>query len=183
MLDKIVESLNRQAPGAVLEASPVPGDDRLRIERRLIRKVAEILKTSPDLDFAMLVDLTAVDWLGQPERFEIVYQLNSLSRNIRLRLKVRVPEGEELESVTGVWAGAEPLEREIYDMFGVRFTGHPKLKRLLMWEGFEGHPLRKDYPLKKHQPLVPLLTPIRTKDDPPYNWTRFEHKRRLEEDD
>ncbi|RJO65180.1 MAG: NADH-quinone oxidoreductase subunit C [Myxococcales bacterium] len=183
MLDKVASILNQKAPGAVLEAIAVPEDDRLRIGRAHIRKVCEILKSDPELDFKMLTDLTAVDYLGQDERFEVVYQLYSLSKNYRLRLKVRVPENEPLDSVSAVWRVANPFEREIFDMFGVRFAGHPNLKRILMYDEFEGHPLRKDYPLKKCHPIVPLRWPIEPKDDPPYNWTTWQARRKLRLDD
>ncbi len=102
----------------------------------------------------MLADLSAVDYLGQTPRFEVVYHLNSLERNVRLRVKVPVNEGEEVESVTSLWQIANWLEREVWDMFGIRFSNHPNLKRILMYDEFEGHPLRKDYPITKRQPRV-----------------------------
>jgi NADH-quinone oxidoreductase subunit C len=95
-------------------------------------------------------------WPGPPEeRFTVVYHFYSTSHKHRLRLVVPVPETDaELDSLTPLWPGANWLEREVWDMFGISFCGHPGLKRILMYEGFEGHPLRKDYPVKKRQPLI-----------------------------
>lgn len=114
------------------------------------------LKAQPQ-DFAMLLDLTCVDFLERKPRFEMVYHLYSLSRNQRLRLKCGVEVDDPvIDSLTGLWKNANWLEREIFDMFGIRFTNHPYLKRLFMYDGFEGYPLRKDYPLRKRQPKIPL---------------------------
>ena len=179
MLERIVALLNERLPGAVLGSEAVPDDDRLRLDRAYLLEAARLLKNEPSCDFKLLVDLTAVDYLGEAERFEWVAQLYSLTHNARLRLKVRLPEGAELPSLCGVWRGAEPLEREVWDMFGIRFGGHPNLTRILMYESFVGHPLRKDYPLKKAQPIVPLRHPIVVKDDPPMQWTRFDRREKL----
>ena len=96
-------------------------------------------------------------WPGPPEkaRFTVVYHFYSLKHKHRLRLVVPLEEADaELDSLTSLWAGADWLEREVWDMFGIRFNGHPNLKRILMYEEFKGHPLRKDYPVKKRQPLI-----------------------------
>jgi NADH-quinone oxidoreductase subunit C len=101
--------------------------------------------------------LTCVDFAAAEGRFELVYHLYSLSRNIRLRLKASVPaEAPDVATLVGLWKNAEWLEREVFDMFGVRFEGHPYLRRLLTYEGFEGHPLRKSYPWRLEQPRLPL---------------------------
>jgi NADH-quinone oxidoreductase subunit C len=112
------------------------------------------------LAFDMLVDLTAVDYLRYPgredgPRFEVVYHLYSLRHQHRLRVKVRVDEDDAVvPTVTALWPIANWLEREVWDMFGIRFEGHPDLRRLLMYEEFVGHPLRKDYPIDRRQPLI-----------------------------
>ena len=112
----------------------------------------------------LLVDVTAVDFLGRAPRFEVVYHLYSLAHRHRLRVKIPVAEDDcRVPSVTPIWKGANWLEREVWDMFGVRFDGHPDLRRILMYESFEGYPLRKDYPVSKRQPLVPERDPV---DDP-----------------
>ena len=105
----------------------------------------------------MLLDLTCVDFMGDEMRFEMVYHLFSITNNNRLRIKIRLPEKDPaIDSLTPLWKNANWLEREVYDMFGIHFTGHPYLKRLFMYDGFEGHPLRKDYPLRKRQPIIPM---------------------------
>lgn len=120
------------------------------------------LRDDPALGFDVLTDLTAVDYLGRTPRFEVVYQLNSLPHRHRLRVKVGVPgDDPELPSASSVWNSALWAEREVFDLFGIRFTGHPDLRRILMYPEFEGHPLRKDYPVNKRQPLVPERDPIR----------------------
>lgn len=114
------------------------------------------LKENENFLFEFLIDLTCVDFLGTPEanngRFEIVYHLYSQKLNHRMRVKVRL-SGEEIQSITSLWTGANWLEREVYDLFGIKFIGHPNLERILLWEGFQGHPLRKDYALREEPPL------------------------------
>lgn len=109
-----------------------------------IEKVARFLRDAPGLDFDYLVSVTAVDFW---DHFDVVYHLGSIQRNHSLVLRCQLSgrQGLELPSVIGVWRGADLQEREIYDMFGIQFTGHPNMKRLLTWEGFPGHPLRKDW--------------------------------------
>ena len=103
----------------------------------------------------MLTDLTCVDYLGETPRFEMVYHLYSLAKNHRLRIKARVPEDPcEIDTLCPLWPSANWMEREVWDLYGVRFTGHPDLRRLLLYEEFQGHPLRKDYPKERRQPLV-----------------------------
>jgi NADH-quinone oxidoreductase subunit C len=103
----------------------------------------------------MLIDLTAVDYLGQVPRFELVYHLLSLRHGHRVRIKARVAEeAPEIDTATPVWPAANWMEREVWDLYGIRFRGHPDPRRLLLYEEFEGHPLRKDYPKEKRQPLI-----------------------------
>ena len=117
--------------------------------------------TGPGWQFNFLIDLTAVDYLGQTPRFEVVYHLYSLPQNHRLRVKIRVPEDEPwVHSLVPLWKSANWIERECWDMFGIRFVGHPDPRRILMYEEFVGHPLRKDYPVDKRQPLTEERDPI-----------------------
>ena len=103
----------------------------------------------------MLTDLTVVDRLGEQPRFEVVYHLYSVAKNHRVRLKVGVPEDAPVvASATALYASADWMEREAFDLYGIRFDGHPDLRRILLYDEFEGHPLRKDYPKTKRQPLV-----------------------------
>ncbi len=133
------------------------GDDTVVIQPAAVRTVAAFLKADPELDYNYLMDLTAVDCLrlSTKHRFEVVYHFFSLSKKHRIRIKVPLAAKDpELDSITSLWTGADWYEREVWDMFGIRFRGHPNLKRILMYEEFEGHPLRKDYPIRKRQPLI-----------------------------
>ena len=122
------------------------------IEKEAIRAVCAILRDSPDCPFNYLADLTCVDWYPSEPRFEVIYHLLSIPNKERVRLKVRLSgETPALESITSVWPGANYFEREVFDLFGVRFSGHPYLRRLLMPEDWEGHPLRKDYPVEGYR--------------------------------
>ena len=135
---------------AILEGSVVRGETTLFIDPSQIVAVASYLKTSQG--FNRLSSVTAVDWWPQEPRFEVVYHLHSLDKNERLRLKCRVHgEAAEIDSVTGVWRGANWYEREVFDLFGIRFRNHPEMRRIMMPEGWEGHPLRKDYPVHGHK--------------------------------
>jgi NADH-quinone oxidoreductase subunit C len=124
-----------------------------------IRDVASHLKNDPELDFKLFISMDAVDRLQLAEstpRFEIVYFIRSLTRNEVARLKVRASEdAAEVPSLSPIFQGANWWERFIFDFYGVRFTGHPDLRRILMYEEFKGHPLRKDYPLRGRQGLIP----------------------------
>jgi NADH-quinone oxidoreductase subunit C len=147
--------LRASLPEAVEEISSPHGDATIVIRPESLKPVMEFLKNEPRLQFDLLVDVTAVDYLGRSPRFEVVYHLLSMAHNRRLRVKLRV-DGDEpvLESITHLWGSANWLEREVWDMFGIRFAGHPNLKRILLYEEFEGHPLRKDYPMRRRQPLI-----------------------------
>jgi NADH-quinone oxidoreductase subunit C len=129
------------------------------IQPEAVRDVAGLLKEDPDLDFKLFLSMDAVDRLLLPEnipRFEVVYFLASLSRNEHIRFKCRLPEEQpELPSITPIYQGAGWWERLVWDFYGIRFRGHPDLRRILTYEEFKGHPLRKDYPLRGRQPLIP----------------------------
>lgn len=150
----LIQSLRAKAAKDILGVHSYRGDDTILVRRESIVPIMKLLRD--EFKFEMLADLSAVDYLGQTPRFEVVYHLNSLEKNVRLRVKVPVQEGEEVDTMTVLWPIANWLEREVWDMFGIRFKGHPDLRRLLMYEEFEGHPLRKDYPINKRQPIVPL---------------------------
>ncbi len=122
----------------------------------LIRKdslldICRFLKNDTELQFNFLSDIAGVDYFPQKPRFEIVHHLYSIPQKHRLRLKVKVEDGEVVPSVTSIWKAADWAEREAYDMFGIRFEGHPNLKRIYMPDDWEGFPLRKDYPLKGYK--------------------------------
>jgi NADH-quinone oxidoreductase subunit C len=154
--EKILEALKQKFPDSIEEVSVQFGDEIISIDCDSLLDIVRFLKEKP-YDFAMLLDITCVDYKGEKRRFEMVYHLFSLSQNNRLRIKARLHEKDPtIDSLTSLWNNANWLEREAYDMFGILFRGHPDLRRLFMYDGFEGHPLRKDYPLKKSQPRIPL---------------------------
>src|SRR5215467_849854 len=122
------------------------------VDRSGIREVCALLREDSSCAFNFLSDITCVDWYPQEPRFEVVYHLLSIPNKERVRLKVRLEsQSPALASVTSVWPAANFFEREVYDLFGVRFDGHPYLRRLLMPENWEGHPLRKDYPVEGYR--------------------------------
>lgn len=122
------------------------------VDRGSIRDACAVLRDDPACPFNYLADLTAVDWYPNEPRFEVVYHLLSIPKKERVRLKVRLDGSSPvIESITSVWPAANFYEREVFDLFGVRFTGHPHLERLLMPDNWEGHPLRKDYPVEGYR--------------------------------
>ncbi len=153
---KIVEQLKERFQDKIIETSAHLGDETLVIERESLLEIVNFLKNKP-YGYNMLLDLTCVDFLGQEPRFEMVYHLLSLLKSHRIRIKTPLSEKDlSIDSLTSLWENANWLEREVYDMFGIHFKGHPDLRRIFMYDGFEGHPLRKDYPLRKRQPRIPL---------------------------
>jgi NADH-quinone oxidoreductase subunit C len=124
----------------------------IEVDRSGIREACALLRDDPSCAFNFLSDLTCVDWYPSEPRFEVIYHLLSIPKKERVRLKVRLDSSSPaVESVTSVWPGANFFEREVFDLFGIRFTGHPYLRRLLMPEDWEGHPLRKDYPVEGYR--------------------------------
>lgn len=145
----LVAKLRSNFPGAVSEATTFLEQLALKIERDSLLGLAEFLRDDAECRFNYLTDVTCVHW---PERaaapFDVVYNLYSIERNTRVRLKIAAHESDAVPSVTGIWPAANWMEREVYDLFGVRFTDHPDLRRLLLPPDWEGHPLRKEYPLE-----------------------------------
>ena len=157
-----IEALNRAKEilgAAVTSTHSYRGDETLIVDPARIADVMKTLRDDAELYMNFLVDITAVDYLGREPRFEVVYHLRSFKTGARLRVKALVAEPEngsnpELETVAPLWATANWMEREVWDLYGIKFRGHPDLRRILMYEEFVGHPLRKDYPKEKRQPLV-----------------------------
>lgn len=137
---EVAGQIEGKFPGSVVES----GNDYLVVKTDSLLAVAAFLKDTPDFNFEYLNYVTAIDYF---EYFEVVYQLSSLQHNHSLVIKSRCYDRENptVPSVVGLWRGADFQEREIYDLMGIRFEGHPNMKRIFLWEGFEGHPLRKDY--------------------------------------
>ena len=155
MSQKALERLKGRFGDDVLETHAFRGDETAVLARSTLVAACRFLRDDAELELSMLTDITAVDLLPQKPRFEVVYQLYSIRRRHRLRLKIRVPEEDPVvDSASELWRNADWLEREIWDLYGIRFRGHPDLRRILLYEEFEGHPLRKDYVKEKRQPLV-----------------------------
>ena len=158
MSQRVVDLVKTRFGEAVLSSSDFRGDDTVVVRREDYFDVVRFLKDSPGAAMDFFVDLTCVDWPGRDPRFDVVVHLRSHAHGHRLRVKVGVPEDRaEITSIAGIYPGANWFEREAYDMYGVRFDGHPDLRRILLYDEFEGFPLRKDYPKEKRQPLVPML--------------------------
>jgi len=143
-----IAGLQLAMPGAVLALSFFVGDWTVIVDRAAILDVARHLRTASGAAFDICSDVTATDWPPRPERFDVIYCLFSTTHRQRLRVKARVADGDPIDSVTSVWPAANWLEREVFDMFGIRFSGHPDLRRILMPDEWQGHPQRKDYPLE-----------------------------------
>ena len=146
--NRTVSKLRERFPEATLSTRSFRNETTLLVRPGDLIRICRHLKEDPGLLYDFLSDLTAVDRLGNHPRFEVVYHLYSLQYKWRIRLKVPVKEGEAVPSVTAVWGAANWHEREVFDMFGIGFDGHPDLRRILMPEEWEGFPLRKDYPVQ-----------------------------------
>lgn len=140
----ITEHIDEHLPNVILDRHAFRGDQTIVVSRERVEEVMDVVYRE---GFQLLLDVTAVDWLQRDPRFDVVYHLLNLASQERLRLKVRVAEGEALPSQAARFKSATWSEREVFDMFGIPFEGHPSLERLLMWRDFPGHPLRKDFPL------------------------------------
>ncbi len=150
----LLDLLRKKFPGEVKEAFIDLGDEVIVIERDSLLPLIKFLRGQPH-EYNMLLDVTCVDYLDQEPRFEMIYHLYSLTQNKRLRIKAKLSEKEvRIASLAEFWKNANWLEREVYDLFGISFEGHPDLRRIFMYDGFEGYPLRKDYPLRKRQPRL-----------------------------
>lgn len=156
MSKAVTAALKEKFPDAVQDVyEGVGGDDCAFVTKDAVAEVCRFLKEDPAMAFNMAPYVTAVDYLGQEPRFEVVYNLVSTRLHHRVRLRVKVPESDlSVPTVTHLWRGADWFERYCFDMYGIRFPGHPDMRRLFMYDEFVGHPLRKDYPLKGRQPLT-----------------------------
>ena len=150
-----VRRILERFPEAVIGTDAWRGDDTVILRPEAIAGACRFLKEEPDLGYNLFLDLTAVDHLPRVPRFEVVIHLLSIPHKQRIRLKVPLEESDPvMDTLTGVWRGTDWFEREAWDMYGIVFRGHPNLKRVLLYEAFEGHPLRKDYPIDRRQPLI-----------------------------
>jgi NADH-quinone oxidoreductase subunit C len=158
----VLDKLKARFGAHVLETHSQFGDDTAVVNPAEWRAVGRFLRDDPALEFDLPVDLCGVDYPDREPRMEVVLHLYSVSRRHRIRVKTRVGDAEmvgaELDSLVSIWPGLDWLEREVFDMSGVRFRGHPDLRRILMYPEFEGHPLQRTYPAQLTQPLVPYRT-------------------------
>ena len=161
----LLDTVRQSFGDAVEDTHDYLGDATVLVARDSLHDVLRRLRDEDGFRFNVLMDLTAVDYLGRSPRFEVVYHLASIEVDPRgsdparlrqrLRVKVGVPEDDcQVASCVDLWPAANWMEREVWDLYGVRFTGHPDLRRILLYDRFEGHPLRKDYPKERRQPLV-----------------------------
>ncbi len=156
--NRIVTRLNEAFPDSVVEIRTFREETTITVTRKDVCGICKFLYSDSDLQFQFLTDLCGVDLFPQTPRFEIVYLLYSMKNNRRLRLKVKAGESESISSVESIWKAANWTEREVYDLFGIFFENHPDLRRILLWDGYKGHPLRKDFPVKGpdfDKPFVP----------------------------
>jgi NADH-quinone oxidoreductase subunit C len=163
----LIEKLQQRFGAGVLRVDNLHGEETAVIARDRAPEIFRALHDDPEFAFEQLIDVTAVDWPARDPRFDVVYHLNSISRGHRLRVKVEVPAQDAwMPTVHPLWKSADWLERECFDMFGIEFRGHPDLRRILLYDSFAGHPLRKDYPYQKRQPIVaetdPVTKPLRS---------------------
>jgi NADH-quinone oxidoreductase subunit C len=145
---EVIAALAPLVPGASYEEVPSVDFATIYVAADRLVETCRVLRDADPLQFSTIIEITAADYLPRQPRFEVVYHLLSITRRARLRLKVRVADGATLPTVQGVWKGAGWPEREVWDMFGIVFDGHPDLRRLLMPEDWDGHPARKDYPVQ-----------------------------------
>ena len=146
-LDKLGETIAGALPGSVVGHRVANGELTVKAIPGDIAKVAAFLRDDERCQFWSIIDITAIDWPGRERRFDVVYHLLSPKQNLRIRVKLEVDERTPVPSIIAVFPGADWFEREAWDLYGVMFTGHPDMRRLLTDYAFEGHPLRKDFPL------------------------------------
>jgi NADH-quinone oxidoreductase subunit C len=158
----LLETLKEKFGADILRTDSALGEDSIVIVREKGPEIFRALHDDADFGFEFLIDVTAVDWPDRRPRFDVVYQMKSMARSLRLRVKIQVGAGDDawVPSVQPIWKSADWLERECFDMFGIQFRGHPDLRRILLYDTFVGHPLRKDYPFQKRQSIVPETDPI-----------------------
>jgi len=147
----ILKKLKEKFPDSILEIIEFRNELACVVRKEDIVLICNFLRDDPELSFNFLSDLCGVDYMERKPRFDVVYNLYSINRNHRVRLKVKVDDGESIPSVTLVWSTANWHEREVFDLFGISFDKHPDLRRILMPDDWEGHPLRRDFPLTKEE--------------------------------
>ena len=149
-MQQLVRRVQESFAAGVVQVTEWRGDVAVTVARDRVREVAQFLRDEPGMDFDYVVHVSSVDWPDDEERFEVVWEFYSIRKRHRIRLKTRVSESDcVVDSLSDLWKGADFMEREVYDMMGIRFRNHPDLRRILMPDDYtEGYPLRKDFPLR-----------------------------------
>ena len=169
MSQAVVARLSAQFGERVRETSDAFGDHEVRVALKDWVEVAQFMKEDAELVMDHFIDLTAIDYPERESaRFDVTLMMRSSDSGARIRLRTQVKDGEEPGTLSGIWAGANWAEREVWDMFGIKFKDHPDMRRILLYEEFVGHPLRKDYPIDKAQPLVPYREVSEIEKLPPF---------------
>ena len=156
MSTSYIDKVKSKYSEIIIDSHNFREEQTITVKKESVLELFKFLRDDPELDFKFLMDLTAVDYLNRKDtRFEMVYHFYSLKHNGRLRIKIPINEDDcTMDSVSSLWKTANWYEREVWDLYGIKFNNHPDMRRILLYEEFKGHPLRKDYPINKRQPLI-----------------------------
>jgi NADH-quinone oxidoreductase subunit C len=146
--NQIIEQINKSLPGSIEEQTVYRDELQVYVKKELFPELMKLLRNDKSFNYDLLLDVAGIDRLPEEPRFELVYVLFSLDHNSRLIIKLKVDISDTVPSMTGIWKSADWPEREVFDLLGINFSDHPDLRRILTWDNFEGHPLRKDFPLR-----------------------------------
>jgi NADH-quinone oxidoreductase subunit C len=146
--NQIIEQINKSLPGSIEEQNEYRDELQVYVKKEFFPELMKLLRNEKTFNYDLLLDIAGIDRLPDEPRFELVYVLFSLEHNRRLIVKLKVDISDSVPSMTGIWKSADWPEREVFDLLGINFSGHPDLRRILTWDNFEGHPLRKDFPLR-----------------------------------
>ena len=146
--NQIIEQINKSLPCSIEEQTEYRDELQVYVKKELFPELMKLLRNDKSFNYDLLLDVAGIDRLPDEPRFELVYVLFSLDHNSRLIVKLKVDISDTVPSMTGIWKSADWPEREVFDLLGINFSDHPDLRRILTWDNFEGHPLRKDFPLK-----------------------------------
>jgi NADH-quinone oxidoreductase subunit C len=146
--NQIIEQINKSLPGSIEEQNEYRDELQVYVKKEFFPELMKLLRNEKTFNYDLLLDIAGIDRLPDEPRFELVYVLFSLEHNRRLIVKLKVDISDSVPSMTGIWKSADWPEREVFDLLGINFSDHPDLRRILTWDNFDGHPLRKDFPLK-----------------------------------
>lgn len=146
--NQLIDQINKSLPGSIEEHSEYRDELCVYVKKEFFPEMMKLLRNDKTFNYDLLLDVVGIDRLPDEPRFELVYVLFSLEHNRRLIVKLKVNESNTIPSMTGIWKSADWPEREVFDLLGINFSDHPDLRRILTWDNFEGHPLRKDFPLR-----------------------------------